>query len=80
MSQSTREVRAIIEPALQCIVDFADSLRYISGRFCIRVLQTACSDVFCTPCVDHFCMLDSASAAWSANQSQCVKRRWQTGS
>lgn len=29
MSQSTREVRAIIEPVLQCIVDFTNSCRYV---------------------------------------------------
>ncbi len=28
MSADTREVRAIVEPALQCIVDFADHVRY----------------------------------------------------
>ena len=27
MSASTREVRAIMEPALQCVVDFANSFR-----------------------------------------------------
>ena len=28
MSADTREVRAIVEPALRCIVDFADHVRY----------------------------------------------------
>ena len=28
MSADTREVRAIVEPALQCIVDFAEHVRY----------------------------------------------------
>ena len=32
MSQSTREVRAIVEPALQCIVDFVETFRYASCR------------------------------------------------
>ena len=37
MSQSTREVRAIIEPVLQCIVEFANNCRYVyETQICSR--------------------------------------------
>lgn len=37
MSQSTRDVRAIIEPVLQCIVEFANNCRYVyETQICSR--------------------------------------------
>lgn len=42
MSQTTREVRAIIEPVLRCIVDFTNSCRYVCGT--AYALSIVCTD------------------------------------
>lgn len=44
MSQSTREVRAIVEPVLQCIVDFTNSCRYVNGA--ILYETTVCTYIY----------------------------------
>lgn len=42
MSAETKEVRAIVEPALQCIVDFAEHVRYgkKSAQHLVHIIVT----------------------------------------
>ena len=75
MSEDTREVRAIIEPVLQCVVDFIDSFRYARGKYprCWTVVVNLMSNRVC--CL-HDWIVQAVSRAQMTGQSYLANCRW----